>query len=132
MGVCAFEFEFGGPAEAPDVFDGGEKMVVRDFPEAGLFLSQRKPELKAEVFQQFPACIERAGEQGQFAFGVKRAFEPQAINRYDFELDEVNSNRPFGFDPFADSQRLLDGIPWFAGRLVIMVGECVGQSDSRA
>ena len=49
--VLAFEFDFGGPADAPDVFDGRVEVMSRDFPEAGLFLSQGEPELEAKVVE---------------------------------------------------------------------------------
>jgi hypothetical protein len=53
--VFTFKFDFGGPADIPDVFEGRVEGVVRDFPEPGLFLSQGKPKLEAEVVEQCPA-----------------------------------------------------------------------------
>jgi hypothetical protein len=47
--VFSVEFKLGGPAETFNVFDGSEKTVLGNFPEAGLFLSQLEPEFEAEV-----------------------------------------------------------------------------------
>ncbi len=132
MGILSFEFQFGGPAETFNVFDGGEKTVPRDFPETGLLLPQREPEFEVEVVQQHPAGIERAREQRQFAFGEKRAFELQAFDRDNFQLDEIYGgffSRP---DSLPYSDVLLDRVPSRGRRPVIVVGELIRIGDSRS
>lgn len=129
--VDSFEFKLGGPAETLNVFDSGEKTVTRDFPETCLFLSQREPEFEAELFQQCPARIERACEQRQFAFGVKRAFELQIINRDNFQLDEVNGGFFFRLYPLSDSDVLLNGVPMPCRRPVVVVGKFVWVGNFR-
>ena len=130
--ILSFKFDFGGPAETFNVFDGGEKTMPGYFPEAGLFLSQREPEFEAEIVQQHPACIERTREQRQFAFGVKRAFELKTFNRDNFQLDEIDGGFFLRPDPLPDSDVLLDGIPVPCRRLVVVVGKFVRKGNFRS
>jgi len=132
MGVISFEFQLGGSAETFNVFDGGEKTVPGDFPQAGLFFPQREPEFEAEVVQQHPASIQRAREQRQFAFGIKRAFELQVFKRDNFQLDEVNGRFFLRLYPLPDSDVLLDGIPIPGRRPVVVVGKFIRKGNSRS